>query len=91
MNQFDAAGHIAYFFIALGMFYLARQQKIGWAFRFAGELGWFTIGILMGMTSIWMWGLLFLYIDVKGYFTWRESERRLRRQKEDDFRTTSET
>jgi len=76
MNPLDIAGHFAYASIALGMWRLGKKDKRGWILRFVGELGWIAVGLLMGYTSIWMWGILFLGIDIKGYYEWWKWEGR---------------
>jgi hypothetical protein len=35
--------------------------------RAVGELIWLTIGVRMGMSAIWAWGLIFLGIDLFGW------------------------
>ena len=66
----DYAGHFGYFFIALGMFLLAKKNILGWVSRFIGELTWLAIGWAIDMSSIWSWGLLFLCIETYGFHTW---------------------
>lgn len=72
MNNLDLFGHIGYFFILLGLLFLARQNRLGWFLRLIGEVIWVALGVKMGMTSIWLWGLIFMSIDVYAYFKWRE-------------------
>lgn len=71
----DLAGHVAYLFVAVGMFLLSKKSKWGWVCRFTGEIGWVIIGLIMGMTSIWMWGLLFMALDFNGFHAWRRMEK----------------
>ncbi len=63
----DAFGHVFYAIIMIGMFQIGRDRALGWALRFAGDTGWCVLGVMMGMTSIWIWGILFLTIDVIGW------------------------
>ncbi len=70
MTELDTLGHGAHMLVLCGMYFLAKSDKIGWLLRILGELGWVVIGLRMGMTSIWMWGLLFVAVDAKGYCTW---------------------
>ena len=67
----DLAGHVGYALIALGMYFIAQKSAWGFALRFTGESVWVIIGALMGMSSIWMWGLLFMFIDGYGFIKWR--------------------
>ena len=66
----DRWGHVAYFFVFLGVFCLANELQIGWAFRFMGEIGWILIGFGMRMSSVWSWGIGFAILDAIGYFMW---------------------
>lgn len=75
MTQLDYFGHWGYAFLALGMLYLSMKDKAGWAFRFFGEGIWVILGFWMGMTSIWMWGLIFMAVDVYGYQKWQLEHR----------------
>ena len=73
MNDFglDIAGHFGYAFIALGMFLIAQKSAWGFALRFTGEVIWLGVGLALGMSSIWTWGILFLFIDGYGFIKWR--------------------
>jgi hypothetical protein len=73
VTNVDIAGHFSYISVALGMWCLARQNRLGWAFRFIGEAGWVAIGLYMGMSSIWLWGILFMGIDFYGYKQWEKN------------------
>lgn len=67
----DLLGHLGYALVFAGGILLARKNRAGWLLRVAGGLVWTAIGITMGMSSIWVWGLLFLALDSKGYMSWR--------------------
>lgn len=77
MTKVDFFGHWFYFFLFVGMLLLQTKDYRGWAFRFAGELGWIGIGFVMGMSSIWAWGFAFLAVDVLGYFKWQKEQQEL--------------
>ena len=67
----DIGGHIAYIWVGLGMLMIALKRPVlGFAFRLVGELGWLTLGVLMGMTSIWFWEIIFIIVDVVGMYVW---------------------
>ena len=68
----DLLGHVSYAFIALGMLLLAKKNILGWVSRFTGEAGWLIVGWAIDMSSIWSWGLLFLFIEVYGFYSWRK-------------------
>lgn len=75
MNELDWFGHWFYAFIAMGMLYLSQKDKWGWVLRIMGEAGWIWIGVLAGWSSIYMWGTLFLLIDIKGFLDWRKADK----------------
>jgi len=73
----DILGHAAYVLIALGMLLLGRKNRWGWVCRFLGEGGWIWLGWLMGMSSIWFWGILFMSFDAYGFWQWSAAEKKL--------------
>lgn len=75
ISELDWFGHWFYGFLALGMLYLNQRDRWGWVFRIMGEVGWIWIGLLAGWSSIWMWGILFLLIDIRGFMKWREEDK----------------
>ena len=77
MTKVDFFGHWFYFFLFIGMMLLQSKDYRGWAFRFAGEVGWIGIGLLMGMSSIWLWGFAFMVVDVLGYLKWQKEQEEL--------------
>ena len=68
----DLLGHFGYLISALGLILLSRKNIWGWIFRLVGEAVWVVIGILLGMSAIWSWGLLFLSLDIYGFYSWRK-------------------
>lgn len=76
MTEFaiDMMGHVGYAFIALGMYFIAQKSAWGFALRFTGEVIWLVVGLLLSMSSIWTWGLLFLFIDGYGFVKWRREK-----------------
>ena len=72
MSFTDVYGHIGYLYIALGMWLLSKKDIVGWIYRFLGELIWIIIGFHIQMTSIWLWGIVFMVIDLTGFFKWRK-------------------
>ena len=77
MTKVDFFGHWFYFFLFIGMLLLQSKDYRGWAFRFAGEVGWIGIGLVMGMSSIWLWGFAFMVVDVLGYLKWQKEQEEL--------------
>lgn len=61
-------GHFGYVFLLGGQWLLAAGYPYpGWPMRAIGEAIWLTIGVRMGMSSIWLWCLIFLGIDLFGW------------------------
>lgn len=77
MTKVDFFGHWFYFFLFIGMLLLQSKDYRGWAFRFAGEVGWIGIGFMLGMSSVWAWGFVFMAVDVLGYFKWQKEQEEL--------------
>lgn len=69
----DVLGHIGYLFLALGMLLLARRNVLGWACRAVGELIWLFIGFEMQMSSMWVWGVIFIAIEIHGFISWKKT------------------
>ena len=67
----DVLGHIGYASIALGMYLVTLKNSWGFAFRFVGEVIWLVIGLLLGMSSLLIWGVIFMGIDIYGFVKWR--------------------
>lgn len=71
----DYLGHIFYALIFWGTYSVANKNRAGWVFRFIGEAGWAILGVYLGLSSIWIWGLVFLCNDAYGYLKWREENK----------------
>ena len=67
----DMLGHIGYLSIAVGMYLVTLKNSWGFAFRFFGEVVWLVIGLLLGMSSLLIWGVIFMGIDIYGFVKWR--------------------
>ncbi len=70
----DILGHLFYFWIITGTILVTKKKKVGWIFRVAGDIGWATVGVMTGMTSIWFWSTMFAINDARGYWLWRKNE-----------------
>ena len=68
LDLIDGAGHIGYFCLFLGQLMIARRKLGGWTLRLMGEAVWVALGVYLGLTSIWMWGTLFLIVDAMGAY-----------------------
>ena len=71
----DIFGHISYAFILLVMYMISRKNKVGWVFRLIGQVGWLVLGFLTGFSSIWIWGFVFVVMDLYGYISWRKKDK----------------
>lgn len=72
MSELDFFGHWFYFFLFLGNMLISAKDYRGWAFRFAGEVGWIGIGAILGMTSIVLWGMAFMAWDIFSFLKWKK-------------------
>lgn len=70
----DTWGHIGYLLIFAGMSLLGRKAKLGWISRLLGDGVWCVVGLTLGMTSIWLWGLAFMMNDVLSYRRWGKTK-----------------
>lgn len=70
----DALGHVCYAVILVGQLMVARHVVQGWLIRIAGTLGWIVLGLLLGLTSIWVWCSLFIVVDIIGYLRWKKDD-----------------
>ena len=66
----DLFGHIFYAFLLLGMICLAYGHRVGWWYRIIGEVGWVVLGVCLDLSSIVLWGMLFVGVDVVGLYRW---------------------
>lgn len=62
----DAWGHIGYALLFAGMWLIGSGRRCGWFVRAAGTALWLGIGLWIGMTSVWMWGIPMLAADLNG-------------------------
>lgn len=71
IDAIDIAGHLGYALVMVGVFLLSRHQVLGWLFRCAGEVVWLVVGVYMGMSSIVVWGVVFVLMDLYGFWSWK--------------------
>lgn len=67
----DFCGHISYSIILIGIILLSHKKRVGWLVCTAGQLGWIITGIVINMTSIWTWSIVFALWNVYGYWNWK--------------------
>lgn len=71
MTSIDMLGHFGYLWILTGMLLLAQKSDMGWPVRLIGEAIWLVVGLILGMSSIWFWGIIFMFLDAYGWWKWR--------------------
>jgi hypothetical protein len=64
----DGLGHVGYVLLFAGQCMLARGMRAGWAMRAAGEVVWIGVGLVLGSTSIVLWGAGALCVDLYATF-----------------------
>lgn len=67
----DLLGHIGYVFLILGQWLLTKKSAAGWLVRLGGQAIWIVLGILLGLTSCVIWGIVFVVLDIQGYKEWK--------------------
>lgn len=72
MTEIDFFGHCFYAFMALGTWYLGKRDINGWWLRMFGNAGWIVLGFWLGLSSIWLWEILFLFLALRAYFEWKQ-------------------
>lgn len=75
MNEVDFFGFCFYGFIFAGMWFLKHKCSIGWIYRLVGEVGWFGLGVYLGLPSIWVCSLVFAWLDYQGFFHWEQEDK----------------
>ena len=74
MNEIDFFGHAFYAFMALGTYYLGKQDSAGWWLRMFGNAGWIVLGYQLGLWSIVLWEIVFLYLAWVAHEEWQSHE-----------------
>lgn len=69
----DVIGHIGYLIIFIGLILLGYKKRSGWLFRFVGDTVVIYLGIVLHLTSIWMWGIVFGVIDLTNFYKWTKT------------------
>ncbi len=67
----DLIGHIGYAVLVMGIILIGRRQTIGWLVRIVGEAIWIGVGVHIGMTSVWIWGIIFTMISFYHWRNWK--------------------
>lgn len=67
----DLLGHVFCACLFAGQILITRRSAWGWLLHLVGDVGWFILGLCLGLTCIWAWGAVFIAIDVRGFLAWR--------------------
>ena len=68
----DILGHIGYGSLFFGTLLVGRKLTVGWPLRLTGELVWVAAGLMLGLSSIVIWGTFFSILDGWGWYKWRK-------------------
>ncbi len=67
----DFIGHIGYMAIVAGTVMIARKDIRGWWPRMVGDVLVAVMGVMLAVSSIWLWASVFVLFDIYGYCNWR--------------------
>lgn len=71
LSVVDIAGWVAYVVLFCGTMTLQNKNHIGWVLRGIGNLMWCVLGWHLQLTSVIVWGVIFMAMDIRGYLKWR--------------------
>ena len=72
-DSLNLLGHVGYVFLIAGTLLLAHKKSLGWLSRIFGEIVWLFIGVSLQMSSIWFWGIVFLFMEIYGFYQWKKA------------------
>jgi len=75
MTLEDIAGHVGYAMLAIGNWMIGDKRIWGFAWYFVANLIWLWIGWSLGMSSIFLWEVVFLSLAVRNVYKWRQDAR----------------
>lgn len=64
MSCIDLVGHVAYVLSIYGTVLIGRGSRSGWGFRIACDVLWIGLGVVIGLSSIIVWSVVFAAADV---------------------------
>ena len=70
----DFFGHLSYAFCVGGTYMVGTRKRAGWVVRGVGDVGWVSCGLAIGLSSIWVWGSIFVVLDVIGWRKWKRRD-----------------
>jgi hypothetical protein len=71
----DVLGHVGYVLLFIGQWQVGDGKRYGFLLRLAGEVVWVGLGFCMGYTSIWIWSLVFAYVEIRNFRKWNTHTR----------------
>lgn len=74
MDPADIVGHVGYAMLVVGNWMIGNKQIWGFAWYFVANVIWLCIGWHIGMTSIWVWEIVFLILCVRNFLKWRADD-----------------
>lgn len=66
----DVLGGVFYACLLCGTYLLGMKKWYGWPMRVAGDIGWLVVGHWIGLYSVMVFSVLFMVIDVRGWWKW---------------------
>ncbi|MCI0562657.1 MAG: hypothetical protein MN733_29610 [Nitrososphaera sp.] len=72
-EMIDIWGHVGYLSMFIGMVMISTKNANGWLLRLCGEFVWVVLGFVLGFTSLWTWGLLFMGVDISAWHLWKRN------------------
>lgn len=70
----DLFGHLGYVLLLFGQWLLVHRRVSGWLFRLVGGAIWLVLGIILNLSSIYLWTAAFLVMDFRGWRRWAKRE-----------------
>jgi len=71
----DAIGHFAYLLAVIGTVYVSKKDKNGFLARIISDSIWCLIGLYLSLSSIFIWSIVFLIVDLRAYKKWMNEEK----------------
>ena len=66
----DFIGHFAYLLAVIGTIYVSKKDKNGFLARVISDAIWCVIGLYLNLSSIFLWSIVFLVVDIRAYRKW---------------------
>lgn len=70
----DIVLHLAFASLLLGQHLIKNKRASGWAVRGVADATCVVVGCVSGLSSLAVWGVVFLGMDIKGWKAWRQEQ-----------------